>query len=243
MTAFLIGGGWDEDASSLVYGPFLAAAGTRPTVACLLIDEGDGAEYFSRFEKVLRRVAPCTPVPVLVPIGATLDPEALAGADALLVGGGPTPAYQDALAPVLTALPDLLAARRMPYAGFSAGAAVAARSALVGGWLSGGVPVCPADSAEDLEEIEVRPGLGLVPGAVDVHAAQWGTLPRLIEAVTRGGVGRGVAIDENTLLTVDGCRGQVSGLGRVHVVRAESADRALVRAYRAGEGFELRTPV
>jgi len=242
VVAYLIGGGWDEEASALVYGPFLAAAGANPTVACLLIDEGDGAEYFTRFETVLRKVAPCTPMPVLVPLGGKFDPASLDQADALLVGGGLTPAYQDALAGVLTELADLLAARSMPYAGFSAGAAIAARSALVGGWLSDGIPVCAEETAEDLEEVEVRPGLGLVPWTVDVHAAQWGTLPRLIEAVARGDVPHGVAIDENTLLTVDDDRARVSGLGRVHVVvRAGEGDRAVVvRAYRAGEDLAIQ---
>lgn len=237
MSTFLIGGGWDEAAAGLVYGPFLAAAGDAPTVACLLIDEGDGAEYFARFEQVLRRTARCTPVPVLVPLGGALDLGALDGADALLVGGGLTPAYQEALAGLSPGLSAALAARGLPYAGFSAGAAVAAGTALVGGWRSAGVPVCPEETAEDLEEIELRPGLGLVPFTVDVHAAQWGTLPRLIEAVARGGVRQGVAIDENTLLAVDGGTARVSGSGRVHLVEGKA--EVSVRAYGAGESFAV----
>ncbi|GAA1214315.1 hypothetical protein GCM10009665_00080 [Kitasatospora nipponensis] len=241
VTTYLIGGGWHDEAAELVYGPFLAAAGPDPVVACLLIDEGDGAERFARIEAVLRKVAPCRPVPVLVPLGDVLDPTALEGADALLVCGGLTPAYQEALVPVLTTLPALLAARDMPYAGFSAGAVVAASAAVVGGWLSQGTQVCDENASEDLEEIEVRPGLGLVPFTVDVHAAQWGTLPRLIEAVARGAAPCGVAIDENTLLTVDGDRARVSGLGRVHVVRIEDPlGTVALRAHRPGEEFTLQ---
>lgn len=241
MTTYLIGGGWDEKAAAQLYGPFLAEAGADPVVACLLIDEGNGAEDFARYEAALRRAAPCTPVPVLVPVGGGFDPAALDGADALLVCGGLTPAYQQALVPVLAELPALLAARGMPYAGFSAGAVVAARGALVGGWLSAGVPVCAEETGEDLDEIEVRPGLGLVPFTVDVHAAQWGTLPRLIEAVARGAAPYGVAIDENTVLAVDGEQARVSGLGRVHLVRAEDAHGAVALcAYRPGEAFALR---
>jgi cyanophycinase len=151
MSTYLIGGGWDEAAAESVYAPFLQAAGEGATIACLLIDEGDGAEYFARFAEVLRKVARCTPVPVLVPEGGQLDLGALDGADALLVGGGLTPAYQDALAGAGTGLSGWLAARNLPYAGFSAGAVVAAGTALVGGWTSAGVPVCPEDAAEDLE--------------------------------------------------------------------------------------------
>lgn len=114
---------------------------------------------------------------------------------------------------------------------------VAARRALVGGWLDRGVPVCPDDAAEDLEEIEVRDGLGIVPYTVEVHAAQWGTLARLVAAVARGDAACGVALDENTLLSVssDG-RAVVAGAGRVHLVRgAEPAGSVTVRAFGAGE--------
>ena len=239
MSTHLIGGGWDGEAAAAVYGPFLAEAGTDPTVACLLIDEGDGVEYFARFEAVLRAVAPCVPVPVPVPPGGTFDPASLDGADALLVCGGLTPAYHEALADVLDAL-TLRVMRGLPYAGFSAGAAIAAEHAVVGGWLSDGVPVCPPDTAEDLEELDVRPGLGLLPGAVEVHTAQWGTLPRLVEVVARGLARQGVAVDENTLLTVDGHSARVSGAGRVHLVRTGTAPgEAVVRAYGAGEEFAL----
>ncbi|GAA2426306.1 Type 1 glutamine amidotransferase-like domain-containing protein [Streptomyces macrosporus] len=244
MSTHLIGGGWDEKAAAAVYGPFLAEAGTAPTVACLVLDEGDGPgngpECFARFATVLRAVDPsCTPVPVLVPLGGAFDPASLDGADALLVCGGLTPAYHDALADCLDAL-TLRVLRGLPYAGFSAGAAVAAEHAVVGGWLSDGVPVCPDDAAEDLDELDVRPGLGLLPGAVEAHAAQWGTLSRLVEVVARGHARQGVALDENTLLTVDGGLARVSGTGRAHLVRTGNAHgEAVVRSYRAGEEFPL----
>ncbi|MCM2414865.1 hypothetical protein [Streptomyces sp. RKAG290] len=203
---------------------------------------GDGAEQFARYEAVLRGVAPeCRPVPLLVPVGGSFAPGALSGVDGLLVGGGLTPAYQDALAPVAAAVARALAERPLPYAGFSAGAVVAAGRALVGGWLDRGVPVCPDDAAEDLEEIEVRDGLGLVPHTVEVHAAQWGTLGRLVAAVARGDAACGVALDENTLLTVesDG-RALVAGSGQAHLVRsARATGSATVRAFRAGETFTV----
>lgn len=238
MAVHLIGGGWNEDVASLLYGPFLAEAGPEAVVGCLLVDEGDGEEQFARYEAVLRAVSPrCEPVPLLVPVGGVFGPEALAGLDGLLVGGGLTPAYQDALGPVAAVVTRTLTEHPMPYAGFSAGAVLAARRALVGGWLDRGVPVCPDDAAEDLEEIEVRDGLGLVPYTVEVHTAQWGTLARLIAAVARGDAASGVALDENTLLTVesDG-RAVVAGAGRAHLVRsAVPAGPVTVRAFRAGE--------
>ncbi|MEU0002977.1 hypothetical protein ABZ079_01390 [Streptomyces sp. NPDC006314] len=173
---FLIGGGWD---TAEVYEPFLRAAGADgpPRIGCLAVDEGDGAVRFERYAAALRTTGPCTPVPLPVPLGGRFEAEAaLAGVDGLLVCDGLTPAYQEALTGCLDRLPGLLAARGVPYAGFSAGAALAARRAVVGGWLVDGVPVCPDETGEDLAEVEVRAGLGLLPFAVDVHAAQWGTL-------------------------------------------------------------------
>jgi cyanophycinase len=235
---FLIGGGWDATAARAVHGPFLRAA-AGPRIGCVVLDEGDGSEQFGRYDAVLRKVGDCSPVPLLVPLGGEFDPGGVQGLDGLLVCGGLTPAYQDAFAGCLDRLPSALAEFGIPYAGFSAGAAVAARHAVVGGWLDDGVPVCHEDTAEDLEEVEVRSGLGLVPFAVDVHAAQWGTLPRMITAVTKHGLPHGVAIDENTVVEVgaDG-RARVSGLGRAHSVRPSSErgdGSVLVRSYGAGE--------
>lgn len=237
-TCFLIGGGWSSAAAPDVYGPFLEAAGTSPSVACVVLDEGDGPEQFLRWSGALQGVAACEPFPVLVPAGRTLDVAMLSDADALLVCGGLTPAYADALAPVAGAVRDWLEEGGRPYAGFSAGAAVAPGRALVGGWLSGGVPVCPADAAEDLEELGVVDGLGLVPFAVDVHAAQWGTLGRLVAAVGSGAVTSGVALDEDTLLTVTGAQMSVSGIGRAHLVD-QAGDGVTVRPLALGSTFDL----
>jgi cyanophycinase len=239
----LIGGGRDEEAAPALYGPFLREAGDGARVGCLLIDEGggDGRTQFERFAAVLNASGDCVPVPLLVPVGERLDLGLLDGVDALFVGGGLTPAYQEALDASRKALPDLLRERGLPYAGFSAGAAVAARHAVVGGWLSQGVPVCPQDTAEDLEEVEVRPGIGLVPFSVDVHCAQWGTLARLVSAVGRGLTASGVALDENTALRISAEGGaggpvaRVDGVGQAHLVRRDAdGDGVVVRSYRAG---------
>lgn len=161
--------------------------------------------------------------------------------------GGLTPAYQEAFVADAAATSSLLAERDIPYAGFSAGAALAARDAVVGGWRADGVAVCPEDAGEDLDEVAVRPGLGLVPFAVDVHAAQWGTLPRLAAAVAAGRVERGVALDENTAVEVAAGAGRdggsvvrVAGLGRAHTVqRAPDGAGVLVRSYGAGASFTV----
>ncbi|MFD9128244.1 Type 1 glutamine amidotransferase-like domain-containing protein [Kitasatospora sp. NPDC059571] len=236
MGIHLIGGGRDTDAYQELYGPFLAEAGEDPAVACLLLDEGDLPEQSDRWAAALTAAAPCRPFTVPILPGAGFDPAVLDAADAVFVGGGLTPAYRAALAGPLG---RRLAERPLPYAGFSAGAAIASARAVVGGWLADGVPVCPEDTAEDLTEVAVHDGLGLLAPAVDVHAAQWGTLGRLAALVARGTVASGVAIDENTALTVaaDGSTA-VRGAGRVHLVRPYDGGAA-VRSHRAGERFAL----
>ena len=188
----LIGGGWDEAAAPAVYGPFLAEAGAaaaragrpgKPVIACVVFDEGDGRAQFARWEAVLTAAAFCEPVPILISEQAPLGVARLGNADGLLVCGGLTPGYAAAGVPAAVDVLDWLVVGGRPYAGFSAGSSIAAVDAVVGGWLVDGMQVCPEDAGEDLEELTVVPGLGLVPFAVDVHCAQWGTLPRLLAAV------------------------------------------------------------
>ena len=105
---------------------------------------------------------------------------------------------------------------------FSAGSSIAAGPALVGGYRVSGVEVVSEDAGEELDEVEVRPGLGLLDFAVDVHAAQWGTLSRLVAAVEAGLVSDGVAIDEHTALVISAqAAPAVHGSGQVW--RVESA--------------------
>ena len=103
---------------------------------------------------------------------------------------------------------------------------MASARAIVGGWRLGEQAVCAEEAGEDLDQLEVRDGLGLVPFAVDVHATQWGTLTRLVHAVVRGLVPEGWAIDEGTVLIVDDGRMRVEGLGGAY--RAAQQDGEVV---------------
>lgn len=240
MATFLIGGGWDAHACPLVYQPFLAAAGKAPAVACVVLDEGDGLAQADRWAQALLSVSSCRPLPVLVPLGDVLDVAAFDDADSVLVCGGLTPAYAAALAPSAHAIGEWLRQGSRPFAGFSAGAAVAARDALVGGWRIDGMPVCPEDAAEDLDEVTVVAGLGVVPFTVDVHAAQWGTINRLLSAVRSGLVPSGLAIDENTMISVEEGTASVAGLGMVHRVTA-GEDGVQIRSWAAGDEIDVTT--
>jgi cyanophycinase len=203
---FLIGGGREDAQVRASHTPFVAACGGGPIVAYALEDP-------ERWEAALR-LAGADDVRCLLEPPAADD---LARAAGVFVGGGWTPGYQEALA-------GWRAPADLPFAGYSAGAAVAARRAIVGGWRLDGREVCAEEAGEDLDGLEVRDGLGLVPFAVDVHATQWGTLTRLVHAVRAGLVDEGWAIDEGTALVVDDGAISVEGLGGAYrVARREGA--------------------
>lgn len=234
-TVHLIGGG--RDAATL-YQRFIAdCPGQRPRIATVLIDEGDGATDVARFVDSLQAAGDCEPIPILIPIGETLDPVRLDATDGLFVCGGLTPAYAAAITPVAAAIREWLAADGHVYGGFSAGAAIASRRAVVGGWSLDGVPICHEDAGEDLDQLSVVDGLALVPFAVDVHCAQWGTLSRLAAAVLAGKVDVGVGIDENTMVTVRSGRVEVTGSGRAWVV-APGTDAVTMRTLIAGDSHD-----
>jgi cyanophycinase len=206
--AFLIGGGRDDAAVLASHRPFVAAL-AGGAVACLAQDDPD------RWESALR-AAGASDVRMLAPP----DRPDVSGCAGVYVAGGLTPDYQAWLAGDPSWLP-----RDAVYAGFSAGAAIAGRRALVGGWravVDGvEVAVCDEDAGEDLDLLEVRDGLGVVDALVDVHAAQWGTLGRLCHAVRAEGV-EGWAIDEGTAVEFrDGAVVAVRGVAAAaHVVPA-----------------------
>jgi cyanophycinase len=261
----LVGGGRREELAPMLYGPFVAAAGPKAVIACVIVDEGDyqapppwtpaGLKNaalrrsgrlltpFERWTKILSSAGPCHTVDVPIPAGGTLDVTTLEGATGLFVAGGRTPAYAAALAPVRDEVRAWLEHTAAPYAGYSAGAACAAARAIVGGWHADGTEICPADSAEDLDELTITQGLGLVPALIDVHCAQWGTLPRAIAAVraeaAAGRTAEAWALDENTAVRLTGGAATVLGAGRVHRLTG-GRDEVTVRALTAGQ--HLVTP-
>jgi cyanophycinase len=225
MSTYLVGGGRDQTLHQAVYGSFraeaAAVAASRgsgvPEVGLVVVHEADqdGRDDLAWFGAALAACGAVTCRPLPVPEGEVLPADGLAGLDALLVAGGLTPAYASALGPAAGAVRALVAGGA-PYLGFSAGAAVAAGPALVGGFRLAGTVVTGEDNAEECEELTVVDGLGLVDLAVDVHAAQWGTVTRLVSAVAAGLVPSGVAVDEGTVLVLAaGAAPRVSGAGQV----------------------------
>lgn len=245
-TVHLVGGGRDEGAVVALIRRFVTeasdwgGAADRATIHALLVLEADDDEGVERFTRLLTLAGARVAVRAIVE-GEVFPPSAVDGADGLFVGGGLTPAYLAAFAEI-----GPLVRRRvqegMPYLGFSAGAAIAAQRAVIGGYLIDGVAVCDEDAGEELDEVTVLDGLGLVPFAVDVHAAQWGTVSRLVAAVGAGLVDSGIAIDEHTVVRWSGAGDPVSsveGRGAAwQVTRGGEPSRGTVVVTRsAGEGI------
>ncbi len=46
--------------------------------------------------------------------------------------------------------------------------------------------IVQVSASEELDQVAIRDGLGLIPCSLDVHASQWGTVTRLIHAVEIG---------------------------------------------------------
>jgi cyanophycinase len=212
-SVYLIGGGRGEDAVRASHEPFVHAVAEQGIVAFVL-DEGDDTDV-DRWTGALRAAGASEVRPVVVSKDRPPTADDVRGAGGVFVAGGWTPGYQEALVAAGT---DWLP-RDVPFAGFSAGAAIAGEWAIVGGWRHGGRDVCAEEAGEDLEALTVRPGLGLVPFAVDVHATQWGTLTRLVHAIRAGLAPEGWAVDEGTTLIYDGDRVErVAGLGSAYRV-------------------------
>ena len=154
------------------------------------------------------------------------NPENLAG---IVVAGGWTPGYLDALAQQRELLVRLVRSG-IPYLGYSAGAAITARHAVVGGWKHQGRQVAPELAGEGSTEMVIRDGLGLIGPAVETHADTHSIVTRAIAALQIGPMSSVVAIDEGTCLAIDTSSGRTAivGQGQVTWVTREG-DSFLVR--------------
>jgi cyanophycinase len=210
VSIFLVGGVPNSVQAATVYEPFIdeleqrsAARHRVPRLAVVLFDhEGSGARNLPTYVDPIQRRISCLITPVYFRPDETVAESVFDDVDAIVVGGGPTPAYLEALRGAAAVIARTVAAGA-PYLGFSAGAMIAPASALIGGYRVNGREVCSEGCSEGLSELTVRPGLGLIPFAVDVHTAQAGTLSRAVSAVEHNFVDAVAAIDEDTALAVD----------------------------------------
>lgn len=233
---FLHGGGDHPDYRAATFGRFLDTCGAGAAPLALAVaapDAGAAAESLRDYAAIFaalgwpaERLAPLLLTPGR-PLTAADLPAELCG---LYVCGGETPLYHAALCADRGWL-GALRERGLPYGGTSAGAMVAAEAAIVGGWqverAGRARQLVFPGAGEGLTPLSVQPGLGLVPFAVDVHAAQMGTLTRLINAVASGLAAEGWAIDEDTQLELGPGGPAVVGRGQAYHVLAAGAGVAV----------------
>jgi cyanophycinase len=244
IPVFLLGGGWQATAFPLTYGPFLEAARhTGQRRIAIVVAEEPGVDSQARFLQSRGALESLgldanSAVPLIVSAVAPLTQAALvqAAPTGILVCGGLTPAYHAALCADQSWC-SFVHSQHMPYAGFSAGAMIAAAQAIVGGWqraIDGRViAIADEQAGEDLDMLDIQPGLGLVPFAVDVHASQHGTLTRLLHSVDQGAAEIGWAIDEDTMLSVIDGELRVHGYGSAYRVQRHQSHLA-VDIFQAG---------
>ncbi len=242
-SVFLIGGGWSEAGFPHTYGPFVAAAGGGSSpIACILLDEEERDEYFARSAAAFAALGADHVFPVFVSPERPLQHSDVRDAAGILVGGGLTPEYHDAIVPAAGSWLREMVENGTPYAGFSAGAMIAPEAGIIGGWKlrqgSTDLAICSEDVSEDEEYLDIRPGIGLVAFAVDVHASQYGTPTRLRHAVKSGQVPQGWAVDEDTAIEVADGRVTVHGPGSAYHARTEG-DSLIVRIYGNGESADV----
>src|SRR5262245_46691807 len=227
---FLHGGGDHAESRSSTFGRFTQALrADQPGPLVLVIAEASDSDraaslrdYRAIFEAVGLRAGQIRPLfvtpsqPLIRAALAEIQPSGV------FVCGGATPFYHRALCADPSWV-TYLGETQIPYGGTSAGAAIAARNAILGGWQAQRGNTARAmlfqGASEGLEQLTVEPGLGLVPFAVDVHASQSGTLLRLIHAVELGAVATGWALDEDTLLEISDRSLRLHGRGHAYYVK------------------------
>jgi cyanophycinase len=246
---WLMGGGWEPEGYVSTFGRFLQASfnGQHRKIALIIAaltkDQFDEISFKYSHTFVQLGCQAEEIVPVWVSNENPLNYEVVdkISPTGIFVCGGTTPLYQEALCLDPT-WKTYLEQSEVVYAGFSAGAVIAAEHAIVGGWKvereGREIAILDGEFGEELDRLEVRPGLGLVIFGVDVHASQWGTLTRLMNAVEMGAVSEGWAIDENTSLEIQGKEMSVKGLGTAYRVRPIGKGKVQVEMVRDGDQID-----
>ena len=224
---FLVGSGPSDNLDE-VHDQFVDDARRRGgAIAIAALGTEEEAEQFlpDYVQPILRRWPDAVIEPVFLDDeGGTVWPEDFARLAGLVVCGGWTPGYLDALGPQRDAISRLVRGG-VPYLGFSAGAMVVSRHAIVGGWKYQGRAIAPEIVGEGLEELTIRDGLALIGPSVETHADAWSNLGVALAALEACPARTAVTIDEDTCLVVDPTSGRTSvlGSGRVQWLQKEGA--------------------
>ncbi len=229
MHITLVGGGPDTVSNKDVVIPFIAACNNRGArrIAVLLAGSAKSAEFFyPEYQSLLDGLTGNLEV---FPLELGISAGQLTQFDAFVVCGGPTPVYLEALINSAETIQKQVE-EGAPYIGFSAGAMIAAKKAIIGGHLAGDYSVCPVEWSEELEQTEVVPGLDIVPWTIETHASQAGLLGRAIEVVSQDLAPEVVAIDDDTALVLEDHKPPTTiGSGRTWWFESETDEHVTVR--------------
>lgn len=235
MTIFLVGSG-ATDVPDQVWDEFVAEVkprGNRVVIALLGAPDEEAPWLAEVSGPIIQRWPDAVVEPVFL-FEETEWPASLDEAAGFIVGGGWTPGYLDYLVP---RRPEVARAvrRGTPYLGLSAGAMLAAKHAIAGGWKHHGRVIAPEIAGEGLEELEIRDGLALIGSTIAVHADTWSVLGLPLAVLETGKVTGCAAIDEGTCLAVDSTSGQTRTIGRGRVTwLTKDGRKVLVRHESAG---------
>jgi cyanophycinase len=225
---YLIGGGWDEITFKKTFGRFVEAGMKNNFCKILLIlaidDIAACEEITDDFTNMFSEFGNVEVVPFNVSDSSSLTMSVLKNIapTCVFVGGGLTPKYQELLCKNEDFV-DYILQNNLPYGGFSAGSSIASKEAIVGGWKikdkETDIPILDEDFSEDLDYIEIRPGLGFFEHPIDVHGSQCGTITRVIHAVDQKLISKGLVIDESTMIEYRNNKTTVFGMGQVYLIQ------------------------
>ena len=235
MTLFLIGGGPSQAVATAV-DEFVSAARSRGNrIAIALLGSAEEAAGFldAYADPITSRYPEALIEPIWLtdddegPIAWPTDPEHLAG---LVVAGGWTPGYLEALTNWRETISKLVRGG-VPYLGWSAGAMIVGRHAIVGGWQHRGRRVAPEIAGEGSTELDIRDGLALIGPSIETHSDAQFLVGRAMAALQAGPMQTVVAIDEDTALVIDASSGRtkVVGAGRIAWVTKGDDDQFGIR--------------
>ncbi len=223
---FLVGSGPSESLDD-VHDQFVEEARRRGgVIAIAALGTEEEAEQFlpDYAQPILKRWPDAVVEPIFLDDeGDTVWPERFEHLGGLVVCGGWTPGYLDALAPRRETISTLVRGG-MPYLGYSAGAMIVSRHAIVGGWKFQGRVLAAEIVGEGLEELTIRDGLSLIGPTVETHSDAWSNLEVALASLEASPARVAVTIDEDTCLAVDPASGRTSviGAGRVYWLQKEA---------------------
>ncbi len=243
---FLMGGGeLNPQGGVNIAEPFFKAAGVYEGKKILMIviteDADDRAVQTARYADMLYK-AGCTEGAVRSMSLCRGDKADFTEYDIKDIGGvftagGLTPLYGEILC-ADGELKRFLETYKLPYAGYSAGAAIASETAVTGGYqiVHKGLtrPVLHEDSSEGLDPISNREGLGLFPLTLDVHASYWGNITRAL-FTARQLKTPVLAVDESTMVMTDCEKAMARGNGFVYGIYPGKDKSFELKLYEDGD--------